>query len=45
MAFTEKERELIEAIRNFKASKGRMEHKEEFLMYIYKMVDELLGED
>lgn len=40
---TKKEKDLIEAIRNFKASKGRMEHPIEFEWYIYQLLHELMG--
>ncbi len=42
MELNEKEKELIEAIRNFKASKGRMENKKEFRFYINRLVRELM---
>ena len=42
MKVTEKEKELIEAIRNFKASKGRMEKEFEFIWYIRRLLDEML---
>lgn len=38
-----KEKDLIEAIRNFKASRGRMEMQDEFEWYIYKLLHELMG--
>lgn len=38
----EKEKELIEAIRNFKASKGRMEMRDQFEDYINKLLTELM---
>ena len=37
------EEELIEAIRNFKASKGWMENPTEFEYYILGLVYELMG--
>ena len=40
--FTDKEVELIEAIRNFKASKWRMEKREIFEDYINQLVTELM---
>ncbi len=40
--FTDKEVELIEAIRNFKASKGRMGKREIFEDYINQLVTELM---
>ncbi len=40
--FNEKEVELIEAIRNFKASKGRMEKREIFEDYINQLLTELM---
>lgn len=39
---TEKEKDLIEAIRNFKASKGRMENQFEFEWLINKLLHELM---
>lgn len=39
----EKEEELIEAIRNFNASKGWMENPTEFEYYILGLVYELMG--
>ena len=39
---TNKEKELIEAVRNFKASKGRMEQQAEFEWYIYRTLHELM---
>ena len=38
-----KEKDLIEAIRNFKASRGSMEMQAEFEWYIYKLLHELMG--
>ncbi len=38
-----KEKDLIEAIRNFKASRGRMEMQWEFEWYIYQLLHELMG--
>jgi hypothetical protein len=40
--FTKKEVELIEAIRNFRASKGRMEMQDQFEDYINHLVTELM---
>jgi len=40
---TKKEKDLIEAIRNFKASRGRMENQFEFEWYIYQLLHELMG--
>lgn len=40
---TEKERDLIEAIRNFRASEGRLERQEEFKWYIFETLFELMG--
>lgn len=40
---TKKEKELIEAIRNFKASRGWMENPTEFEWYIYQLLHELMG--
>ncbi len=42
---SKKEEDLIEAIRNFKASKGWMENPNEFEWLIHRYVDELLFED
>lgn len=41
---TQKEMDLIEAVRNFKASKGRMEKQNEFEWYIYRTLHELMYE-
>lgn len=40
---SKKEKDLIEAIRNFKASRGRMEMQDEFEWYIYELLHELMG--
>ena len=40
---TNKERLLIEAVRNFKSSKGRMENPLDFELYIYELLHELMG--
>lgn len=40
---TEKEKELIEAVWNFKASRGWMENPDEFEWYIYQLLHELMG--
>lgn len=40
---SKKEKDLIEAIRNFKASKGWMENPTEFEYYILGLVYELMG--
>ena len=42
MAVTEKERDLLEAIRNFRASKGRMSLQDQFEDYIKRTVAELM---
>lgn len=39
---TDKEKDLIEAIRNFRASKGYMEKQFEFEWYIYQLLHELM---
>jgi hypothetical protein len=39
---TRKEKELIEAIRNFQNSKGRMSYEKDFIFYIQSLLDELL---
>lgn len=41
----EKEKDLIEAIRNFKASRGRMELQAEYEWQISKWLHELMYED
>lgn len=40
-----KEKDLIEAIRNFKRARGWIEREQEFRWLIYKMVDELIEEN
>lgn len=40
---TKQEKDLIEAIRNFKASLGRMENQFEFEWYIYYLLHKLMG--
>ena len=40
---TTQEKDLIEAIRNFRASQGRMENQWEFEWYIYQLLHELMG--
>lgn len=42
---TNKEKELIEVIRNFQASKGRMEFESDFYFYIHSVLDNLLYPD
>lgn len=37
-----KEKELIEVIRNFQSSKGRMEFEADFYFYIHQVLDNLL---
>lgn len=39
----EKEKDLIEAIRSFRASEGRMEMQAEFEWYIYQLLHDLMG--
>lgn len=41
----EKETELIEMIRNFRASKGRMEKEQEFQWEIERLLYELMFEE
>ena len=41
MKLTEKEKDLIEAIRNYKASKSRMTNPEEYEWYIQRLIAEL----
>lgn len=36
------ERELIEVIRNFQASRGRMDYEQEFYFYIHSVLDQIL---
>lgn len=45
MKLNEKEKDLIESIRNFRASKGRMEKESEFEWLIYKYLHELMYGD
>ena len=40
---TEKEKDLIEAIRNYRKSLGIMENRFDFEWYIYKVLHELMG--
>lgn len=40
--FNEKERDLIFAVRNFRASKGRMQQKDQLEGYIYKLLTDLM---
>lgn len=42
MKLKEKEKDLIEAIRNFRQSLGRMEKQNEFEFYIQKLLAELM---
>jgi len=42
MKLTEREKDLIEAIRNFRASKGRMAMQDQFEDYIKKTLAELM---
>ena len=41
MKLTEKEKDLIEAIRNYKNSKSRMTNPDEFEWYIKRLIAEL----
>ncbi len=43
MKLTEKEKDLIEAIRNYRKSLGIMENRFDFEWYIYKVLHELMG--
>lgn len=43
MVLTKEEKELIEAMRNYKASQGRMNHPEEQEWYINQLIDQLMG--
>lgn len=42
---TNKEKDLIEAIRNFKRARGWIEREQEFRWLIYKLVEELIEDD
>ena len=42
---TEKEKELIEVIRNFRQAKGRMEKVTEFQWLISKLLEELMYDE
>lgn len=42
---TEKEKELIEVIRNFREAKGRMEKETEFQWLIFKLLEELMYDE
>lgn len=42
---TKKQRELIEVIQNFNASKGRMLYEQDFVFYAHQLLDELLYPD
>lgn len=41
----DKEKDLIEAIRNFRKARGWIENENEFRWLIYKTVDELMYEE
>ena len=43
MKLTEEEQELIEAMRNYRASRGRMDHPEEQEWFIKQLFDNLMG--
>ena len=42
---TRKQRELIEVIQNFNASKGRMRYEQDFVFYAHQLSDEPLYPD
>ena len=44
MRLRKQERDLIEAIRNFQNSKGRMQYEQEFYLDIHERLDNLLYE-
>lgn len=41
----DKEKDLIESIRNFKKARGWIEHEAEFRWLIYRTLEELLDEE